>query len=422
MTYYDAEIEYLESTGTELINIDIILNDYNNTIETKITHLGYLGNLAYSSWFSSYTDENSNAYRIIRNNTSNTSILVYNGRKAGGGGTTFSINVGNTYNIKLYPTYGTINNTNIAYSSSKGNQNKNSLKLFNHTKERIYYFKIIKEDTVILDLIPVRIGSVGYMYDKVSDTLFGNSGTGSFILGPDVAGWPGVTGKPKVSSIRRQMIQLMPKHDYKQNDYIQDGLVFWLDGINKGSNEGAWTDLMGGHIYTNYGATALENGWRLYKKYLRSADCNFLPANSNQTVEIVFKPTVNSGPQAIWMQNGSGNMTTNTVLLFWNGTAATFLQHNKTYTIPLTVNAYHCVSLNLTLGLVNGVKKDPNTNNDYWNNTSDYSAIGCRNSGAAYFNGDIFAIRVYDRRLTEDEMLHNQQVDNIRFNLGLDLT
>ena len=37
-----------------------------------------------------------------------------------------------------------------------------------------------------MDLVPVRIGSTGYMYDKVSGNLFGNSGTGSFILGPDV--------------------------------------------------------------------------------------------------------------------------------------------------------------------------------------------------------------------------------------------
>ena len=36
-----------------------------------------------------------------------------------------------------------------------------------------------------MDLIPVRVGQVGYMYDKVSRQLFGNSGTGNFILGND---------------------------------------------------------------------------------------------------------------------------------------------------------------------------------------------------------------------------------------------
>ena len=41
------------------------------------------------------------------------------------------------------------------------------------------------EYNILRDFIPVRVGNVGYMYDKVSGQLFGNSGTGSFILGPD---------------------------------------------------------------------------------------------------------------------------------------------------------------------------------------------------------------------------------------------
>ena len=50
----------------------------------------------------------------------------------------------------------------------------------------IYYFKVWEDNTLVLDLIPVRVGNVGYMYDKVSKQLFGNAGTGNFILGPDV--------------------------------------------------------------------------------------------------------------------------------------------------------------------------------------------------------------------------------------------
>ena len=40
-------------------------------------------------------------------------------------------------------------------------------------------------DSLLLDLIPVRKGQVGYMYDRVSGQLFGNAGTGDFILGAD---------------------------------------------------------------------------------------------------------------------------------------------------------------------------------------------------------------------------------------------
>ncbi len=34
-------------------------------------------------------------------------------------------------------------------------------------------------------LQPVRIGDIGYLYDEVSGELFGNMGTGDFIIGPD---------------------------------------------------------------------------------------------------------------------------------------------------------------------------------------------------------------------------------------------
>lgn len=37
-----------------------------------------------------------------------------------------------------------------------------------------------------MDLISVRVGQVGYMYDKVSGQLFGNAGTGTFVLGNKV--------------------------------------------------------------------------------------------------------------------------------------------------------------------------------------------------------------------------------------------
>lgn len=34
--------------------------------------------------------------------------------------------------------------------------------------------------------LPYDVGTVGYMYDRVSGQLFGNAGTGDFILGPDI--------------------------------------------------------------------------------------------------------------------------------------------------------------------------------------------------------------------------------------------
>ena len=52
-----------------------------------------------------------------------------------------------------------------------------------------YYFKLVTvEGETVLDLIPVRKDGVGYMYDRVSERLYGNAaGTGAFIIGPDKA-------------------------------------------------------------------------------------------------------------------------------------------------------------------------------------------------------------------------------------------
>ena len=52
--------------------------------------------------------------------------------------------------------------------------------------QRIYSAKFYVSGVLTLDMIPVRVGQVGYMYDKVSGELFGNAGTGNFILGNDV--------------------------------------------------------------------------------------------------------------------------------------------------------------------------------------------------------------------------------------------
>ena len=51
---------------------------------------------------------------------------------------------------------------------------------------KMKFMKIIVDDVLTRDYIPVRKGTIGYMYDKVSKKLFGNSGTGNFLLGQDI--------------------------------------------------------------------------------------------------------------------------------------------------------------------------------------------------------------------------------------------
>ena len=54
---------------------------------------------------------------------------------------------------------------------------------------RCHGFRIEQGGDLVRDFVPVRVGSgssaVGYLFDRVSGTLFGNAGTGNFTIGPD---------------------------------------------------------------------------------------------------------------------------------------------------------------------------------------------------------------------------------------------
>ena len=56
-------------------------------------------------------------------------------------------------------------------------------------------------------------------------------------------------------------------------EYIQDGLVFWLDGENIGNTQGYWTDLIGGNLFQLFGDVSQQgNRMRFNGGYARCAD------------------------------------------------------------------------------------------------------------------------------------------------------
>ena len=84
-----------------------------------------------------------------------------------------------------------LNNTSMASLAYEDYQSSMNLYIRNNRDLtiQIYEFRIVDDNNnTILDLIPVRVSTTGYMYDKVSGQLFGNADTGSFTLGPDKIG------------------------------------------------------------------------------------------------------------------------------------------------------------------------------------------------------------------------------------------
>lgn len=183
-TSYNSEVEYLESTGLQYIDTGIT-----PTVNTKFE---------------------------IRYQYTSINLLGGSGLSPVGGGRRFHIN---TYEGKIHVGCGTNNNwkntinvdTNIhqvalqgngsftvdgtAYSTggSVGDFSGTYIYLFRIFGQseytngyRLYSAKIYEGEELVRDYIPVRVGSLGYMYDRVSGKLYGNEGVGAFVLGNDV--------------------------------------------------------------------------------------------------------------------------------------------------------------------------------------------------------------------------------------------
>jgi hypothetical protein len=187
---YDAEIEYLESTGTQYIDTGISCNadytiyvEFNSAIGTEAI-IGTRRSTRTKEHALVMASEGDVSYRSSNANTQTPSIALYDGYTAS---TWVSARCERE---KLY-----IDNSLVAQISNWitftsaihyylfGMCTNGSAS--NLGSKKIRAFKISNNGQMLLDMISVRVGTTGYMYDKVSNQLFGNRGTGNFVLGND---------------------------------------------------------------------------------------------------------------------------------------------------------------------------------------------------------------------------------------------
>lgn len=201
---YDAEIEYLQTSGTQYIDtgiahtgrnieITLVVQWTGSTASQFETFLGYMaaspdvtprcgihkyqGNWMFGTNATNKTsvsvDGTKHTIFITSNATTQKEALYIDGTKIVEGSTTSNGLVGNTITFFLG-----CRNRNGSFD------NASSAKFYS-----LNFKKFIEAaHTSVLqewDFIPVRIGTTGYMYDRVSGELFGNSGIGSFTLGND---------------------------------------------------------------------------------------------------------------------------------------------------------------------------------------------------------------------------------------------
>ena len=196
--------------------------------------------------------------------------------------------------------------------------------------------------------------------------------------------------------------------------YISDGLVFHLDGIDKGDTAGAWTDLINGTVFTGT-AVAQSDSFFFENTYLSNSSF-VLPANTDHTVELCYVETVS--------QNGvlfcSGNNAKGNIFVAPYFTM--YMQSFNMYKHDRVINRKYTISFNGERCIQNGSSKAyQRVGSNYTNGRTN---IGARYYGGNYqlfFRGNVYAIRVYNKTLTEAEIRNNQKVDNKRFKLGLSL-
>lgn len=224
----------------------------------------------------------------------------------------------------------------------------------------------------------------------------------------------------------------------KEADYVQDGLVFHLDGINKGNNADAWTDLIGGVVFPNHGATPEENGflfggtaWLGVKDVLGVQDLDFDP--STITIEAAYRDdSTSSSGFAVCSFGTQTDIAGKPALLmnrsynskYINGMYLQGTQH--VWADPLIDGdvAVHTVSVSAARAFDNSNQLS-SLGVNHWSTNKGGRFVGATHASdgkmAGFAVGKIFSIRVYSRQLSETEIRHNQRVDNERFSLGLEL-
>lgn len=174
---YDAEVEYLESTGTQYINTGVMgASEWHITAQGAATPTTSNCVIATTSSGGSFWGNYGNVdYWAVGNGSSWRCSLPYT--SLGLFVVTFSSSA-----VQF-----TVNGETVTRSSAPNFSMAFCLFSTNGygygATVRVYGCKVYQNGGLVRDYIPVRVGTVGYLYDRVSGQLFGNAGTGAFGYG-----------------------------------------------------------------------------------------------------------------------------------------------------------------------------------------------------------------------------------------------
>ena len=210
------------------------------------------------------------------------------------------------------------------------------------------------------------------------------------------------------------------------DDYVRDGLINYFDGINNagtGTHDDSatvWKDLAG-----TCDMTLTDNGsWNAGHNGLvvngRSAVAAKTVSNY-KTIEVVYKMTRKDG--SILLSTGTKNRY---VLFDTNGTCEYFDGEKETLMIPRTFDAsairasaavYNDAGNAVGSVYAEGIQeKNDIKHTNTWGIYQNLLQLGSRSSNNDWpWYGEVYAVRMYDRALTAQELAYNHRRDLVRF-------
>ena len=190
---YDAEVEYLQSDGHAYVDLLKTLDSDKDVVE--IDFMLVASGTSARFIFGDRASASSKNYTALVSSSNSIIIDINDGSYS-----TYRVNASTSGVNRRCFIHMEKSNKYIKYdgvevvsstTSSQSFTTNGSAYLFgagsnSRPKIMLYAFRWVREGTLLFNLIPVRKDGVGYLYDKVSKTLFGNANdTGAFIIGND---------------------------------------------------------------------------------------------------------------------------------------------------------------------------------------------------------------------------------------------
>ena len=197
---YDAEVEYIESTGTQYIDTGVSGAEHNLVITAGVRINTFS---AYAGGFGNYVSEQTNCFRLILTQGNNGQAYANCGYVASSSHVIKNFTLGAWHTVVLNGVDDRCFCDGVEFTKStrfhQGVANASMIVVFTSGgapvetwSKQVSAFKVELNGVLVRDFIPVRVGSVGYLYDRANPTggplgngLYGNAGSGAFVVGSD---------------------------------------------------------------------------------------------------------------------------------------------------------------------------------------------------------------------------------------------